>query len=47
MASVRTLLVTGAPGAGRTTVAAATAAAAAGAGRPTLLLTGDRDAVRA
>ncbi|BBA96811.1 putative ion transporting ATPase [Actinacidiphila reveromycinica] len=42
MAEVRTLLVTGAAGAGRTTVAAAVATAAAGDGRRTLLLTADR-----
>lgn len=41
MGSVRTLLVTGAAGAGRTAVAAATAAAAARAGDRTLLLTAD------
>ncbi|MDX6353451.1 MAG: arsenite/tail-anchored protein-transporting ATPase, partial [Streptomyces sp.] len=41
MTEVRTLLVTGMPGAGRTTVAAATAAGAARAGRRTLLLTPD------
>ncbi|SEF61482.1 arsenite efflux ATP-binding protein ArsA [Actinacidiphila yanglinensis] len=45
MAAVRTLLVTGASGAGRTTVATAVATAAAGAGRRTLLLTPDTVAV--
>jgi arsenite-transporting ATPase len=44
---VRTLLVTGAGGAGRTAVAAATAAAAARAGTRTLLLTYDRGAAAA
>jgi arsenite-transporting ATPase len=43
----RTLLVTGAGGAGRTAVAAATAAAAARAGTRTLLLTRDRAAASA
>jgi arsenite-transporting ATPase len=43
----RTLLVTGAGGAGRTSVAAATAAAAARAGTRTLLLTRDRAAATA
>lgn len=43
----RTLLVTGAGGAGRTAVAAATAAAAARAGTRTLLLTRDRAAATA
>ncbi|WP_405580544.1 ArsA family ATPase [Streptomyces sp. NBC_01190] len=47
MASVRTLLVTGAPGAGRTTVAAATATRAARAGDRVLLVTGDREGVEA
>ncbi|WNI15161.1 ArsA family ATPase [Actinacidiphila sp. ITFR-21] len=47
MASVRTLLVTGAPGAGRTTVAAATAAVAARSGGRTLLVTADPAAVEA
>ncbi|WP_335973989.1 ArsA family ATPase [Streptomyces sp. CA2R106] len=42
MTEVRTLLVTGAAGAGRTTVATAVASAAAAAGRRTLLLTADR-----
>jgi arsenite-transporting ATPase len=42
---VRTLLVTGAGGAGRTTAAAATALAAARRGARTLLLTGDRAVV--
>ncbi|WP_232792194.1 ArsA family ATPase [Actinacidiphila yeochonensis] len=42
---VRTLLVTGDAGAGRTTVAAAFAAAAAGYGDRTLLLTADAEAV--
>lgn len=46
-APVRTLLITGAGGAGRTTVAAATAAAAARAGTRTLLLTYDREAAAA
>ncbi|MFI1849970.1 ArsA family ATPase [Streptomyces sp. NPDC020480] len=41
---MRTVLVTGTGGAGRTTVAAATALAAAQEGRRTLLLTTDRDA---
>ncbi len=41
MAAVRTLLVTGASGAGRSTVAAAAAAAATSAGSRTLLLTPD------
>ncbi|WP_197359842.1 ArsA-related P-loop ATPase, partial [Streptomyces clavuligerus] len=40
---MRTVLVTGLGGAGRTTVAAATALAAAGDGRRVLLLTADRD----
>ncbi|QKV95429.1 ArsA family ATPase [Streptomyces sp. NA02950] len=40
---MRTVLVTGTGGAGRTTVAAATALAAAREGRRTLLLTADRD----
>lgn len=40
---MRTVLVTGAGGAGRTTVAAATALAAAREGQRTLLLTADRD----
>lgn len=44
MASPRTLLVTGASGAGRTTVAAATAVAAARAGGAVLVLTADREA---
>ncbi|WP_329370370.1 ArsA family ATPase [Streptomyces sp. NBC_00669] len=44
MTAVRTLLVTGASGAGRSTVAAAVAAAAAGGGSRTLLLTADRAA---
>ncbi|MGK5630485.1 ArsA-related P-loop ATPase, partial [Streptomyces sp. URMC 123] len=39
---MRTVLVTGAGGAGRSTVAAATALAAARAGRRALLLTTDR-----
>ncbi|NJP44895.1 ArsA family ATPase [Actinacidiphila epipremni] len=43
----RTLLITGAGGAGRTAVAAATAAAAARAGTRTLLLTYDRTAAAA
>ena len=47
MTPVRTLLVTGTPGAGRTTVAAAAAASAARAGTRTLLLTGDHRAVAA
>ncbi|MEV0265974.1 ArsA-related P-loop ATPase [Streptomyces sp. NPDC050617] len=42
---MRTVLVTGTGGAGRTTVAAATALAAARAGRRTLLLTADRGPV--
>ncbi|CAG7632022.1 ArsA family ATPase [Actinacidiphila bryophytorum] len=46
-APVRTLLITGAGGAGRTAVAAATAAAAARAGTRTLLLTYDRGAAAA
>ncbi|WP_225848406.1 ArsA family ATPase [Streptomyces sp. HPF1205] len=46
MAAPRTLLVTGAPGAGRTTVAAATATAAARAGGAVLVLTADREASR-
>ncbi|MFG1806546.1 ArsA family ATPase [Streptomyces sp. NPDC049040] len=46
-APVRTLLITGAGGAGRTTVAVATAAAAAAAGTRTLLLTYDREAAAA
>ncbi|CAM5387036.1 hypothetical protein GCM10010329_13080 [Streptomyces spiroverticillatus] len=41
--AVRTVLITGAGGAGRTTVAAATALAAAGAGARVLLLGTDRD----
>jgi arsenite-transporting ATPase len=45
--AVRTLLVTGAAGAGRTTVATATAARAARDGTPTLLLTRDRAAATA
>ncbi|OMI37747.1 ArsA-related P-loop ATPase, partial [Streptomyces sparsogenes] len=40
---MRTVLVTGTGGAGRTTVAAATALAAAREGRRALLLTADRD----
>ncbi|WP_232265467.1 ArsA family ATPase [Streptomyces pactum] len=44
---MRTVLVTGAGGAGRTTVAAATALAAARAGRRVLLLTCDRGAAAA
>ena len=47
MAPVRTLLVTGTSGAGRTTVAAAAAASAASAGSRTLLLTADHPAVEA
>jgi arsenite-transporting ATPase len=47
VAPVSTLLVTGAPGAGRTTVAASFAAAAAGYGDRTLLLTADRTGVDA
>jgi arsenite-transporting ATPase len=47
VAPVRTLLVTGTAGSGRTTLAAATAAASARAGGRTLLLTGDRAAARA
>lgn len=43
----RTVLITGAGGAGRTAVAAATAAAAARAGTRTMLLTYDRDAAAA
>jgi arsenite-transporting ATPase len=45
--SVRTLLVTGSGGSGRTTVAAATALASARAGGRTLLLTRDHPAVEA
>lgn len=44
MASPRTLFVTGAAGAGRSTVAAATAASAARAGAAVLLLTADAEA---
>lgn len=46
MESPRTLLVTGAPGSGRTTIAAATAVAAARSGASVLLLTADDEAVR-
>jgi arsenite-transporting ATPase len=46
-APARTLLITGAGGAGRTTIAAATAAAAARSGTRTLLLTYDREAAGA
>jgi arsenite-transporting ATPase len=45
VAAVRTLLVTGAAGAGRTTVATAVATVAAGGGSRTLLLTADRHLV--
>jgi arsenite-transporting ATPase len=45
VAPVRTLLVTGTSGSGRTTVAAAAAVSAASAGSRTLLLTGDHSAV--
>jgi arsenite-transporting ATPase len=47
VARVRTLFVTGAAGAGRTTVAAAVALTAAGEGSRTLLLTRDRPTARA